>query len=274
MMLKTNFDFKRCYPSREEFFDVIQIKTADEWEIQKVSLADGVEYYLADDPFKGDGFEIYRDLVAAHPICSHNNGTKPRNGNPFEIIHIGDWVAQPLCLLIKEKFSLKGGVDLAEWGNVYHKGKVGQWEFFTLPHCDAAWGMIGNLWFTDHDVKDSGTHIYRYDGHIEQAQDNQMYYDYQINQNHPLYDECKRLSHNQKKATNWTNITPELEEYWGFTRLDTIPSRERTMSLYAPNIPHTAYISDSIDFRWSHTFAVTKNFMQLKNEMLPGLQFV
>jgi hypothetical protein len=185
-----------------------------------------------------------------------------------------NWAAEPLCHLIKAKFRLEGGVDLGEWGNVYHKGKVGQWEFFTLPHCDAAWGMIGNLWFTDHDVKDSGTHIYHFDGHIEHLHDEKMYFDYQINQNHPLYAECKELIHNQKKLTNWVNITPELEKYWGFTKLDTMPSKERTMTLYRPNIPHAAYISDNVDFRWSHTFSVTKNFMQLKNEMLPSIQFI
>jgi hypothetical protein len=46
----------------------------------------------------------------------------------------------------------------------------------------------------------------------------------------------------------------ELKE-WGFSLLAEIPTKKGTMTMYKANLHHSAFVSDSVNFRWSHSFA-------------------
>ena len=62
----------------------------------------------------------------------------------------------------------------------------------------------------------------------------------------------------KRDFSHWNNLTEEEEQYWGFERLAVIPAQKGTITLYEPSTPHAPFISDKVDFSWSHTFAVTQ----------------
>jgi hypothetical protein len=58
-----------------------------------------------------------------------------------------------------------------------------------------------------------------------------------------------------KRASSWFNIADTELASWGFEYLGTAPTHEGTMTMYNSNVCHLAYISENVDFRWSHAFA-------------------
>jgi hypothetical protein len=140
--------------------------------------------------------------------------------------------------------------QLHEWGNVYFKERARPITCWRIPHIDYIHGLVANLWFTDHDVVDSGTKLYRYTGKMY----NEIY-DFQQDTNHPKYKEWQALADKPTRADAWVNIPDDELKTWGFECVGMAPTREGTMTWYNANVCHLAYISEKVDFRWSHAFA-------------------
>ena len=66
-------DFKRCYPDANSFDKVLKLKPLENWKVEYVPLTNDVGYWVAEDPFYDDGFEIYKNLIASFPIQKDNN---------------------------------------------------------------------------------------------------------------------------------------------------------------------------------------------------------
>ena len=258
-MFKTNFDFKRCIPDRDSYRDIVRLQDPESWTVEEHKLDYGISYWTAENPFLEDGFFKFRDVVESFPICADTNYDHCKHGNPFATIHLPEWVVIDLTLLIKNYFDVSEPCNLGEWGNLYFKEECRPWDYFRLPHCDGTNGIVGNLWLTDHEPEDRGTIIYKYHGKQSVFPSGEVFFDYQVDANHPLYEECRHLSLNKKRLDRWWNLTEDEEKYWGFERLAIIPARAGEMTLYRPNTPHAPFISDKVDFSWSHTFAVSSS---------------
>jgi hypothetical protein len=248
-------DFKICYPDANTFNKVIKLKTLDEWNCEYTKLDHNIGYWLCEHPFKDDGFEIFKNLIASFPIQKDNNHPDNFDPNPFDTIHVPEWISRDFCLLVKE-FYLKNIRDDAydpqihEWGNVFFKEKTKPLTCWRIPHIDYVYGMVANLWFTSHDIKDSGTKLYHYTGKM-----NKEIYDFQYDETHRMHKEWRALSEHPIRADAWHSISDEELARWGFETVGIAPSKEGTVTMYQANICHNPYISDNVSFRWSHAFA-------------------
>jgi hypothetical protein len=247
--------FKRCHPTADKFRDIIQVKSLEDWDVQK---KDG--YWIAESPFYEQGFEEYKNLVTTFPIVKDTNLDGNTEANPFATIHLPEWCCLDLFLLLKSYFEASfpfyTNMSFSEWGNLYFKTESKPWDYFRLPHCDGPNGIVSNLWFTNHSVEESGTRIYKYHGNITKGPDNKLYFDYQCDKTHPLFEECKYLSMNKTRLDKWTPLTEDEEIYWGFERISTAPSYENTMTIYSTETPHSPFISQTCAFRWSHAYSI------------------
>lgn len=248
-------DFKVCYPDANNFDKVIKIKSATEWNAEYVKLTDTIGYWVAEDPFKDDGFEIFKNLIASFPIQKDNNHIENFDPNPFDTIHVPEWVSKSICFLVRDFYHKNVRQDwydpqIHEWGNVYFKNKSRPIRCWRIPHVDYVHGMVANMWFTGHDIKDSGTKLYDYKGRMY----NELY-DFQVDQSHPMHLEWRHASENPQRADAWFNISDDELARWGFDLVGVAPNRAGTVTLYESNICHLAYINETVDFRWSHAFA-------------------
>jgi hypothetical protein len=255
------YNFKYCYPDANEFKDVIKLKKFNEWNIEYVKLTDTVGYWIADNPFLDDGFNLYKELVSCFPIVKTHNNPQCKEPNPFESIHLPEWMCKEIFLLIKEyfepQFSSYYNMQFTEWGNVYFKEKCKPLEYFRLPHMDFPCGIVANFWFSDHEEGTSGTSLYEYKGKTYRGDDNKMYFDFQVDKSHPRFNECKELFLDRKRLSEWKNMGQDEYEYWGFEPVGIAPSIQSKMTLYNSHTPHSPYIDSSVDFRWSHTYAIS-----------------
>lgn len=248
-----NFNF--CYPDANTFDKVIRIKPINDLRAEYVKLDNDIGYWITDDPFVKDGFEIFKELIACFPIQKDNNHPDNVDPNPFDTIHVPEWVSNGIVGVIQEFYqlhtdSLIFNPQKHEWGNVYLKNRSKPITCWRIPHIDYVYGMVANLWFTDHDIKDSGTKLYKYHGKMY----NEIY-DFQKDTDHPKHNEWKNLATSPIRANAWFNIPDADLAAWGFEYLGTAPTKEGTMTMYNSNVCHLAYISENVDFRWSHTFA-------------------
>ena len=56
-------DFKICYPDANTIDKVLKVKSLDDFATEYVDLGQGIGYWIADNPFYNDGFEIFKNLV-------------------------------------------------------------------------------------------------------------------------------------------------------------------------------------------------------------------
>lgn len=248
-------DFKVCYPDANNFSKVIKIKTLNEWKIEYVKLDGDIGYWIAENPFHDNGFELFRNLISTFPIQKDNNHPDNFDPNPFDTIHIPEWIYKDICFLIRDFYLSNNKLpivdpEIHEWGNVYFKSKAKPISCWRIPHIDYAHGMVANLWFTDHDIQDSSTKLYRYTGKME----NEIY-DFQIDETHKMHNRWKSVAENPTRSAEWFNMSDDELKSWGFEYVGAAPTKEGTMTLYKSNVCHSAYVSNAVDFRWSHAFA-------------------
>lgn len=253
--------FSTCYPDANSFKHLIKIKSLDDWKTEYVPLSDTAGYWIADNPFYGDGFELFKNLVGTFPLVSSNNDEYCEDPNPFGTIHIPKWAEKALGELVKQFYlsNINGFVTqsgTSEWGNVYREDAK-PLQRYQLPHIDYQHGMIGNLWFTEHTAGTTGTNLYEYTGKMVFGNDGEKdgyFYDFQVDKTHPLYNEYYKMPRHYR-LSQWVNFTDKEAEHWGFKKLGMAPCVYGKMTLYRANIPHCPYIEDSVKFRWSHAFA-------------------
>jgi len=247
--------FKVCYPDANNVNKVLKLKPIEDFNAKYIKLDNDIGYWVSDHPFVNNGFDIFRELIASFPIQKDNNHPDNMDPNPFDTIHVPEWVSGNIVSVVEEFYRMSNTKtifvpQLHEWGNVYFKEKARPITCWRIPHIDYIHGMVANLWFTDHDIVDSGTKLYRYTGKMY----NEIY-DFQQDTNHPRYKEWQQLADKPIRADAWFNISDEELQTWGFECVGIAPTKEGTMTWYKANVCHLAYISEKVDFRWSHTFA-------------------
>jgi hypothetical protein len=248
-------NFKICYPDANSFDKIIKLKTFDDLDIKYIQLDKTIGYWISENPFQDNGFELFKNLVATFPIQKDNNSIDNFDPNPFDTIHLPEWIYKDICFLVKEFYLKQSNIPIIdpqihEWGNLYFKDRAKPISCWRIPHVDYALGMVANLWFSDHTPEDSGTKIYRYTGKMQE-----VIYDFQIDTTHKMHSRWKDLAESPTRNSKWTNMSDDELNSWGFECLGIAPSRQGTMTMYKSNVCHAAYISDNVDFRWSHTFA-------------------
>ena len=256
--------FKKCKPDANTFSQVIKFKNAKDIKHKYVSLDKDIGYWVVESPFANDTFEIYKELVSCFPISKDNNRDDNLDPNPFDTIHIPAWLHQDICLLLRdfyiaEVYNEFWSLDYAlsqlksprvfEWGNVYFQDKAKPITAYRIPHMDYDKGLVGNLWFTNHEKGTTGTKFYKYIGGIVNGN-----YDFAVDPKHKLFDEYQDMF---KKGRNdgWFNFDEKELQRFGFEYLGMSDCVQNTMTVYKSNICHLAYIDQSVKFRWSHTFA-------------------
>lgn len=255
--------FNRCNPTEDKFNDVVKLKTLQDWNIEYVELDHGIGYWIADNPFYENGFDIYRNLVSKFPIVKDTNLMECIDANPFASIHLPPWMWSGITHLMEDyfidKFPLSVSCEYSEWGNLYFPEEAKPYNYFRVPHQDGAGGIVGNLWFTDHDPSVTGTSLYKYHGAVYQGDNKSLFYDFQVDTNHPLFDECMESSLSNLRLDKWKPLTDEEEKYWGFEKVGIIPCIEGKITCYNTDTPHSPYITESCPFRWSHVYSIYFN---------------
>lgn len=247
--------FKVCYPDANNFNRVIKVKKLDDWNTQFVPLEKNIGYWIAEQPFYDDGFELFKNVVSSFPIQKDNSHPDNFDPNPFDTIHLPDWATMNVCFLLRD-FYFKHITDkvydpqIHEWGNLYFKDRSRPIKCWRMPHIDYVHGIVANLWFTDHDLTDSSTKLYYYTGKMRND-----IYDFQVDQDHPMHKEWRALSEFPTRLDSWYNPPEDEMRRWGFELVGETPTKAGTMTMYQSNISHNPFISENVDFRWSHAFA-------------------
>lgn len=236
-------------PSSVYFDDVIKLKPL---EYEEIKLTKKISYWNINDPFFNDGFEKFREFISCNPIWRMNNEDELEDTNPFSTIHLPTFstnqIFNLLTLFVRKNLNINYQLNYNDWGNLYFKDKCRPIKKWRLPHMDYVGGIVANLWLTDHLSKDSGTILYEYTGKTHG-----IFYDFQIDESHKLYKEWHNFG-NRDRQNFWSNFSTDEALYWGFNPVGLVPSKYNCMTCYLPNISHTPFISNHIDFRWSHTF--------------------
>lgn len=248
-------DFKICYPDANNFDKVIKIKNVNDWNVEYIKLNDSIGYWIAEDPFVDNGFELFKNLISCFPIQKDNNHDSNFDPNPFDTIHVPEWVSNRLCMLVRDFYHKNVRTDwfdpqIHEWGNVYFKNRSRPISCWRIPHIDYVHGIVANMWFTDHPLNESGTKLYQYKGKMY----NEIY-DFQIDETHIMHKEWREMSENPVRSDSWFNFSDDELLRWGFDLVGIVPNQVNTVTMYKSNVCHLAYISDKVDFRWSHAFA-------------------
>ena len=247
-------DFKVCYPDANNFNKVIKIKNLNEWKTEYIHLEDDIGYWITELPFENSLVDTYKNLIASFPIQKDNSHPDNFDPNPFDTIHLPDWIYKDICFLIRDFYiqNVTNNIldpQIHEWGNLYRKNINRPISCWRIPHIDYVYGLVANMWFTDHDIKDSSTKLYKYTGNMHRE-----VYDFQIDPNHHLHKEWASMAENPKR-TDWFNYPDEELKRWGFELVGEAPTKINTMTMYKANIHHVAYVGENVDFRWSHAFA-------------------
>jgi hypothetical protein len=250
-------DFKICYPDANHFSEIIKLKKLEHWQRTYIELDYGIGYWEAEHPFETEEmFDLFQNLIASFPIQKDNNHPSNFDPNPFDTIHVPEWISKDICFLLRDLYfqtlSNTNILDpqIHEWGNVYFKEKSKPITCWRIPHIDYVHGIVGNLWFTDHTVVTSSTKLYKYHGIMH----NELY-DFQLDETHPLHLEWRDKSTTPTRANSWFNISDSELARWGFELVGVIPTKGRTMTIYPSGVCHNPHITSDINFRWSHAFA-------------------
>lgn len=247
--------FKFCYPDANNFNKIIKLKTLDDWNVEYIKLDKNLGYWVGEAPFYDNGFELFRDLIATFPIQKDNNHIDNFDPNPFDTIHLPEWISRDVCLLVRDFYKKHVTTNtydpqVHEWGNVYFKERAKPISCWRLPHIDYVYGLVANLWFTSHDIADSSTKLYYYTGKM-----NKDIFDFQLDESHPMHKEWRSLAEKPSRLDAWYNPPEDELRRWGFEYIGEAPTQAGTMTMYQANIAHSPFISKNIDFRWSHAFA-------------------
>lgn len=255
--------FNRCYPDANNFDNIIKLKELKNWTIDYVELSYGIGYWIAENPFENDGFELIRELIANFPIQKDNSHVDNPDPNPFDTVHLPEWSYKKICFFIRDFYSQifqhrPIEPQIHEWGNIYYKKTSRPVTCWRIPHIDYQKGLVANLWFTDHEIEDSSTKLYKYHGNVIDD-----VYDFQVDTKHKMHDAWRQIAENPQRAATWFNFSDKELQEWGFECVGAAPTREKTMTLYKADTCHTAFISTKVDFRWSHTYAYS--FLEYEN---------
>lgn len=247
--------FKYCDPDANTFDSVVKFKNFEDIDKEYIKLDNDIGYWIFDTPFlDNQSFHKFRSTVSNFPICKNNNLDSNNDPNPFDTIHIPAWLHKDICFILRDFYLCEINNQIQdptifEWGNIFFSKNSRPIKAYRIPHRDYDNGIVGNLWFTNHKKRTSGTKFYKYMGNNINGE-----YEFVVNPSHKCYDDYQDLL-KQGRNSKWFNFDDSELHRWGFEYLGMADSIENTMTVYKSNICHLAYIEDEVKFRWSHTFA-------------------
>lgn len=214
-------------------------------------LSDKVGYWKITDVDSLLDFDAYKSKVKKSSF-GRKNSINPFYNQP--ISHIDE---THIMLKFLEDFYHKNidknlpqhsGYDA--WTNLYDKKSFKCNESGLIPHIDSVnfrHGIVANLWLNK-DIEGSGTNLYHYNGKVIEYM-GRYKFDFMVDSSHPLFEKYHFLDNNKKKSyTNkdWTD--------WGFECVGIAPSEYKTITMYKINTPHTAFIPENVEKRYSASF--------------------
>jgi len=251
-------DFKLLPITKREYEENFPILLpVSEWEFTYHS-----DYWVITKLFQEGGLELFKEIAKCYPIVDKNNDNHHIDHNPFQVHHLPLWITTPICEAVREfvlREHFKQGPEtelinerLSEWGNIYIKGECKPLVNSHIPHVDfpSDDGWIGNLWLSENDKEETATKIFKYKGTVHEGR-----YDFQLDSRHHRYKEWHDwIGDGRSHVDGFQNITKEELFKWGFNQINQAPCEYGTMTIYNGNIPHCPFVSDSVEWRWSHCF--------------------
>ena len=253
-----NGNFMKVLPIPRHMYDGSKIiKPAEEWTFKNFST-----HWVVDNIFVEGGIDLLKDICECYPIEDMNNQETAFDPNPFIVHHIPYWLFNPLATAVRDfvvinyfkrpkEESCINDERLSEWANIFIRSESNPVRFSAMPHVDYPHdeGFISNLWLSEHEEGEVGTTLYEYKGQIDEGR-----YDFQIDPNHHLYTKWHSLYGSGKERAPWNNFGDKEAFEWGFRKVGFAPGKHGTMTIYNANTPHSPYIADTVDFRWTHCF--------------------
>ena len=243
---------KRVYEKENPIFLPVS-----EWEFTYHS-----KYWIVTKLFKEGGLDLFKEMAECYPIVDRNNDDDHIDHNPFQVHHMPLWFTTPISEAVREfvlREHFKQGPEmeliderLSEWGNIYIKGQCRPLVNSHIPHVDFSKenGFIGNIWLSEHEEGETATNIYEYKGEIDEGR-----YDFQLDTRHQRYQEWHEwVGDGRNHVDGFQNLSNKDAFHWGFKKIAAAPCRYGTMTIYNANIPHCPFVSDSVEWRWSHCF--------------------
>ena len=247
-------DFK-VLPVRKDCLGERLVRPAEEWEFTYHG-----KYWIVRNAFRD--LEQFKDILKCYPIEDMNNEPGVTHPNPFIVHHIPYWIFFHISEEVRNFIILnhfKTGKDftlpnerLSKWGNIFSRKDSRPLRHSNLPHVDFSGesGFIANLWLTEHEPGETGTKIFSYYGDYDERG-----YDFQYDPKHHLHQQwLDHYGSGLDLLDGWKNFDADDMWKWKFKCIGYAPAEYGTMTIYNANIPHTPWIPDSVDYRWSHCF--------------------
>ena len=142
------------------------------------------------------------------------------------------------------------------WLNLYEADKLKCRGTAGLPHndcCDCVEGIVANYFMCDN-VEESSTRFYKFHGDLvkEPRGDWNLFYDFTL-KDHPLYSDYMKL-YKGIVTNNFPNLSKETLEHFKYEYEGEAPSLPWKLTIYEFKRSHTAYIPNSVKYRFSSCF--------------------
>lgn len=219
-------------------------------------------YWVIHNPFES-GIDEYVEWCHNR---KKNNIKKRAHNNPFQVnITEETFDTQNVALNLLKPFyknvvgqSKRPHIDDLGmgWLNLYNSEKLECRGSAGLPHndcCDMIEGIVANYWISD-GIEESSTRFYKYHGDLikEPGGDWNLFYDF-TQATDPRYSNYIKLMKETCK-NRFPNLPEKTLNYFGYEYEGEAPAQPWKMTIYEFKRSHTAYIPDSIKYRFSSCF--------------------
>ena len=142
------------------------------------------------------------------------------------------------------------------WLNLYESDKLKCRLTAGLPHndcCDMIEGIVANFWMSDN-IEKSSTRFYKYHGklHKEPKGDWNLFYDFTF-PDHPMNDMYMKMM-KTTVADKFPNLKESTLKSFGYEYEGEAIADPWKLTIYEFKRSHTAYIPDSVKYRFSSCF--------------------
>lgn len=219
-------------------------------------------YWVIHNPFQS-GIDEYVEWCNSQEL---SNVKVTAHNNPFQVKITEDHSdTQNVALNLLKPFykhvvgqSKRPHIDEAGmgWLNLYQNKKLSCRLTAGMPHndcCDMVEGIVANYWISDN-IEESSTRFYKFNGKYvkEPMGDWNGFFDFTIPGN-PKWETYMKFMRTICKD-KFPNLKKETLEYFGYEYEGEAPAEPWKLTIYEFKRPHTAYIPNSIKYRFSSCF--------------------